>query len=660
MLSQTQAKEKLADLLASTKASKAHYDAYFSLAMIYDHGPQWGYARRNAAGVGSIRRLRHVVDPNRRDLRVAMNMIHQHTTRIISGTSPQRIRANSLVRGKASGNIELANAYDALLQAHLRQIKGLKRARHANRNRGTLGTGIIRRTLAPKGKSSFLRKKGKKTLAWRTNAAGWESVFPWEILRDPVATTTDPGTDEAIYCHYKPRSVEWIMRHFGKDVETETTLGQLYSSQKQMQAATGWRLAPSLSQSKAKGVMVYEAYFRDEEMGEPWPHVMYAIGYAHNTTTEFEVVHFGRNQFYGLPFHHYVYDPLIQVPWGAGVPHLLMAGQDITNISFTWLIRIMQEGSGKWMIENGTVENPAKALNSRLDEPLIVQPRRTNWTMEPKRVAPPQINPAATQLLASTPQWMKDQLNLSDVQFGKSSKRGEAGKALEIKLDAAEVPLEDVRRGDELVHNELMMGTLVDVVKHYRLDQLRELLGGSIPDHQIRALKHEDPAKVLADVQVTPATLRPRTPTQITDEFIRMANAKIIDPQQAQWEMLLQGNIRVNTEMAEAYHKQMSEVAQMKAGIPVSIPKMGDEHVWHIKTCRHVINSQEYSAMSDEAQDALDDHLWGHMQAERDLMTFGQEPLEGNDMQSASPPAEAVSAAAGIAGQQIPAAINVA
>lgn len=658
MLTKEKAKEALDELLQANRGSKAQHDSYWTLAMVYDHGPQWAYARRSQGNL-ILRRLRHIVDPQRTNLRVSMNMIHQNTQRIAAGTNPQRIRAESLIKGEASGNIQFANSCDALLQTHINDIHGLKVLRHANRNRATLGTGIVRRTMSPKGKSIPARKKGKHMVAWRTNSLRWESIFPWEIMRDPVATTTDPGENESIYCHYKPRSTDWVKRHFGITVKSDTTLGQLYSTQHQMQAATNWRVAPAMSQSKKKGVMVYETYFKDPEMENPWPWVLFAVGYTANTHRELDVVHFGPSSFYGLPFHHTVYDPLIQVPWGAGIPHLLMASQDITNVAFTWLVRIMQEGSGKWMFEEGTIiGDPKKVFSNRLDE--VIQIRRNpglRELMQPQRVDPPRINPAATQLLNNTPQWMKDQLNLADVQFGKSSKRGEAGKALELKLDAAEIPVEDVRRADELIYNELLFGTLVDVMRHYRLDQMRQLLGGMIPDEQIRAIKREDPTKVLSGISVSPATLRPRTPTQTKDEFITMAEAQIIDAEAAQWEMLLQGNVRVNTPMAEAYHKQMAEVAQMKAGQQIEVD-IGDEHHWHIKTVKHVTNSQEYSAISPDARDALRKHLVAHMVAEQDVLNFGMAPEPTETMQQGSPPAEAMAGAAGIAGEQVPAAIT--
>ena len=343
-----------------------------------------------------------------------------------------------------------------------------------------------------------------------------------------------------------------------------------------------------------------------------------------------------------------------------------MAGQDITNVAYTWMVRAMQEGGGKWIVEKSTVPDIKKSLNNRLDEPLIWQ-RNTNLnSTAPTRSAPPAMNSALTELIRLTPEWMKEQLNLSDVQFGKSSKRGEAGKALQLKVDVAEIPLDKIRLSDELVYNDLMTGTLIDGIKHSRLDQLRNLLGGEIPDDTIRAIKRSNPSQTLTKVMITPATLRPRTQTQTKEEFITLANAQLIEPLDAQWEMLIQGRITINTPMANAYHKQRYEIAAMKGGTVMDVD-IGDEHQWHIKTLRHVINSQEHLAMDEKVQDQLRQHLVQHMEAIQQLAIFesGAAQLQEQNAQGQSsqgqlpsPPAGAVAGAAQIAGQGAPAPIE--
>lgn len=633
MLTVEQAIERFKEVRKAYDTQRRVMEAYWTLAILYDQGKQWGYTT-SEYGTLVTKRLRNIIDPQRDDVRVTFNKIHENVNRLCAAMRPHQLASRCKPATGGTRDITIAETCNRLLERWAQFSGALDVLREKELPRTVLGTAIIRRTL---------NQKASTKDGLRNYNIGWSLVYPWEIVRDPAATSARPDRDEDIIAHEKPRSVEWVKRTYGEDVETTSTVGQLYEFQSQIFNASGLGTQGQLEQSAAKGVMVSECYFQDADEPNDWPWMLTCYSDPKQDKEKFTPLFFGKSPFHGLPLHFFTYDQGICAPWGRGMPHLVMGAQDIINLSWTWLLRVMQAGAGKWAFEEGTIEQPSRMLNNRIDQPIIWKrnPTYPSVSTAPTRIAGPQIPPALTESLGMAPAWMQDALNLADVQRGVSSRRGESGSALQIKLDAAGMPIEDLRRSDELVLQDLLYATLVDVTSPgiMRMDTARAMAGRAVSDESLLELMRGNVSESVSAVQVLPATLRPKTPSESRETLVSLATAQIISPEQAQWEMEKHGTT-VNSLLSANRHKQMTEIEMLRNGqeAPVSMP---DHHGYHILAIDEFVGSTEWHLLSPEIQDAILQHYADHQQANM----VKQAQAQGEQIQRASPSGEAVEAA---------------
>ena len=651
-LNEKQALKILTGQRDAHKVNRPCTETFWTLAIMYDSGKQWGYATTKH-GRQHIRRLQNIVDPARSDVRVTMNTIHKDVRRITATLKPKRLKASSSAIGGSPLSHVIAATCDQLLDEWGNQIGALTLLRDKTLPQCVLGSAIIRRTITTIGKSRDLfidgRDKKLPPLNVRTFRYGWSLCYPWEILRDASANSIRFDRDEEFIAHFKPRTTAWIKRTFGVDIETETTMGDLNRFQHQIFRAGGNGGAHT-GNSQDKGVLVYEAYFKDPskivhpDERKNWAHVLFAWEDPKAAESEIKPIRFGPNPYYGQPFHMFTYDTQVQGPWARGIPHLQMQGQDLVNIAWTWSLRMMQQGSGKLMFEDGTVEKANRQFNNRLDQPITWK-RLTNNTSAPTRLQPPQPNPLGMDVLSRTPGWMDEALNLTDVQRGVTSKRGESGEAVKLKLSEANVPLEDQRADDDMVLQDLLFSTLVDLTnpKLVRPDQLRELLGPGVPDEHLNMLLRNPIQEAIKTVNIHPTTLRWKTPAEHRDEITTLSERQIIPPEQAQWEMDKRG-VSVNTLLSQARRKQTTELQLMIEGgeAPVSI---GDAHVFHIRTTDEFINSEHWFLLEQDVKDSILEHRINHKKAsilEQQMDALGQQAIAPGAGPEGSPPAATV------------------
>ena len=634
MLTREQAIERQRNLIKSSMECRAYYDAYWSLALIYAYGPQWGHISPEN-GALNVKFLKHVTDPNREDIRVAMNRILPDIRKMGSALKPARIAASLRPRSGMPNMAVIRDTAEKLQSKHLHAAGALEALREKEEARLVYGSVIVRRTLRQRGK--IIPVGTEQSI--RTVEESWAVCMPWEFLRDPSARTLRPDRDEEIICQEKPRTVQWVKRNFGVEIETESTMGALLNYQQKLQLTQG--MGRFVSDSKMKGVIVRETYFQDPDVEAAWPYALITWQDPKQGDGNPEVLHFGRNPFYGCPFELFAFDEREGAPWGRGVPHLQMAGQDVTNLAYSWLLRLIISGTGKWIVEKNTVEQPSRTLNNRVDEPIIWDRQGRQYAQKPERSAPPQPGSALMEVLKLAPEWMRDALNFSGVQFGEAVKRGEAAEAYKIRLQEASSVLETRRRDDELRIQRLLYATLCDVVRHYRLDQMREILRGEAPDEAIRMLKRQPIPDVIERVDLKPVTLRPITPMEVQEKFVSLTQSQIMTADDAQWEMMLAGQ-SVNTSMAEAHSQQLMEIDQIITGADVS-PSIMDRDTFHIRTLEDFGNSVKWFGLDPETQNRILAHYalhYARMQ-QKLMQQGGMAPA-----QSATPPAEAVEAAA--------------
>ena len=643
-LSQTQALEELKTVVKSAASTAAFDNAYWTMAILYNGGTQWGFVNRDG-GQLQTRYLRNVTDPLRTDVRVTMNEIGKLTDKIRSEINPATISASYDAISGGADEMVISDLGGRMMKQHLLDIDALRTWRDANRARCILGTCGIRRTLALKNPRMGFQKGGKAAMGLRDYTIGWSQTFPWEYIRDPSSVSLWPAKDEHIVVHFKPRTVKWIKQHF-PDVEIKdaTPMGKLMDFYRSIRAASGLVGSARTADSKAPGLMFYEAHFKE---GNEWNAVLYAYGEPEASGTTIKPAGFFPNPFYGLPHHFIHYDHPIQMPWGRGIPHILAQAQNLHNLGWTWILRSAQTSGGKWIIEKGTLEKPGRVLSNRMDEPIIWDRAGSgnNNAKEPHLAQGAAPSPAAMQLVSSVPTWMRDALNLSEVQSGITSKRGESSAAIRAKLEQAGVPLDDLRREDELVLEGLLLATLYDLTnpKWVRLDGVQALVGADVPREHVRTLVRFGTRKAIGSATVHPMMLRPRTKDQTRETFTGMVETGVIQAFDAVWEMYKQNKVVVNTAMANAIRKQLSELSRMVSGEDVE-PAALDHHDYHVRALREYADRPEWHNFPKAVRDRIMDHWIGHLEAAQALaqieaMGLGpQAPDQGSTGQG-SPPA---------------------
>jgi len=255
---------------------------------------------------------------------------------------------------------------------------------------------------------------------------------------------------------------------------------------------------------------------------------------------------------------------------------------------------------------------------------------------------------------------MDEALNISEVQRGVTSKRGESGKAVQMKLSEANVPLDDMRRDDELVLEDMLYCTLIDLGNPYilRPDQARDMLGADTPDAHVKAIYRRPIKDSIKSVEVLPGTLRPKAPGEHREEVIVQVEAQVIDAELGQWEMDNRG-ISINTLLRLSRRKQRTEIDMLINGqdAPVVWP---DDDNYHMREIQEFVASSHWLVLDENARQRIDDHNFEHFKqhlakAQGDQLTSGEAPPN-----QGSPPAEAAQAAAEMSPGLVGSAVNVA
>jgi len=654
-----EALDKLRKVTEAHSRTRHYDDSYWTLAVLYDSGRQWGY-QTTRFGRLMLRHLRNIIDPRRQDVRVTMNLIHRDVRLLEAGLQPRRLSFHCKAADGSSGSGIVANTCEQFLHRWLPRIRALDVLREKERGRGVLGSMCVRRTIAERGVMGDLAKAGGNGSSGPRNLkVGWAKCYPWQFIRDPaICELPGQSQDEEILAQHQPRSLGWVKRHFGVDLtgKTEATLGRLQEYERQIFSARSEAAQSRMPESQIRGVMIYEAYLKDPDVDDDlpewlrWPWLLFGWCDPVGQERKIEPLGWGRNPFYGLPFHWFHYDKAIRGRWGRGIPHIQMAGQDIVNIAWSWLLRLMQAGAGQIVLEKGTVEEPAEAITNRVDRVIEWErsPQYAQLQQPPQRLAPPQLNQAGMELINRAPVWMSEAINISPVQRGEAVTRGEAGKAYEIRLSEASQPLDQLRVSDRLVIGELLMGTLVDATgkPFLRLDQAREVLGPDVPDDHIRAMVRNPVHRSISAVAVHPTTTNPKTPSESQDEIVALANAQIFENEAAMTELMLRG-IDVSTPMARNYRKQNAEIERMTHEAEVLPPAMADNHGYHMAAIELFAGGPGWESLDPEAQQRIMEHYARHLhaaqqRAQAEMMMTAQ---QGGGPGMASPPAEAAQAA---------------
>ncbi|KKL91404.1 hypothetical protein LCGC14_1895050, partial [marine sediment metagenome] len=225
-----------------------------------------------------------------------------------------------------------------------------------------------------------------------------------------------------------------------------------------------------------------------------------------------------------------------------------------------------------------------------------------------------------------------------------------SGQAYETVIGQADIPLNDLRKDDELVLNDLLLGTLIDtmdITLRPRRDLAVKMFKDKFSREQLTTA-FAKPARIsLSSVRVLPESLRHRTPREVFDDFTQLVDRRvIIDPRMAQWEMLVQGDVVVDSRMAEAKRQQEMENSMILAGQEVPI-EAGQDHWTSLRVIEHFQSSPRWHSYKKEQQQSINIHWAGHKQAEMDLAQWGQAMMAEQQVQG-SAPAQAAGQQSGI------------
>lgn len=650
-LSKEQAVERAERLRISQRTQRSYHGSVWAVNMAYAHGRQWQFVRNQLGGGRRVYQLREIIDPRRTDVRVTLDIIRPIIERTVAASSPQKLVAQAIAKTGRRESQSAKHVYDALLELKLPAIKALEMWRSLQWPRAVLGTVCVRRTIRNLGKEVALPASDKegKQLSLRHLSVGWAKIMPWEILRSPSVRDFDPDIADVEIGQEKPRTLQWVKRNFGKELQSQATLGQMMQFQDQLIKVSGWgnRYMHSSHSDQVPAVMVYEFYFKDADQEElwPWQLIAHSKDKPNGDGTELIPLRFGKNPFSSLPFHFIYYSKPVQGPWGDGLPQLLKSVQDITNLFVTNEVRTsISHAHPKWLVQQGTVDEPAKVFTNRADTPIIWQNPGANAS-KPERVEPSQGPSSNKEMIALAQERAIRQANLAEIQFGEQVKRGQSGQAYEAVGAQADAVPESRRIDDQLVLDALILGTLRDEqrLKKERPDIVAKLLKDRFPRRQIMAAMAVDPARHISAVKVIPDTLRPKTPRQVRETFESAVASQILTADKAQWEMELRG-VTLNSAISGAIRRQQLEIQAIIDGqeAPIDAAEGIEAHNASIQVLAAFFGSERRYTINDEQADALTQHWARHMQAKQELIAFEAQGLglEGPQPGIASQPSQ--------------------
>ena len=620
-LDEKQALKRQTGLLTTSQSSRAAHEAYCGLCLVYAYGSQWASSGGTGQRQGhSLQQLRTIVDADRSDVRMTMNVIRSRITKLNSRLAPRSIESRCVPASRAMNDIVAAMVADGRLQLHLEEVDALRKLKQVSLWRLVLGSGLIRQCMW-KGESVTGRDAAGKPTGQEvpTIAHAWDVTAPYEYIRDPSARSVTFDGEDCIG-HEKPRTLAWLKRHFGisKEQLGETsTMGKLLEYQKFMYKATGQSLDYGWSDSEAPAVMVGEWWHRDDDrdpLGR-WP--WYCMTYRNTAGADaaargLKSLHFSPNPYHGLPIHHFWFEDQLGCPWGKGVPALAIQAQDMINLSFTNLMRHQAAHShSKYIVEeNSLVDDIATALGNNPRRPVVIR----KGSAPLKRMESPPPDQTTMAIIDSSPTWMDWLLNMAPVQFGQSAgKHPEAGRAIDIRKDEADTPITAVSDGDEIALNRLLTADLFNLIRHETPEALEELLSHEFTRKQILTLKEQDVRRTLIGVRIEPETLRPQTPQEMREDAMVDIKTQMTNPVSARRSLLVRGRITIDEKESRAYRKQLQEIAMILDGqdVPAAIGQDHDMHQW---TLDLETESSRWDSYTEEQQVGLMAHWQEHQQ----------------------------------------------
>jgi hypothetical protein len=638
------------DVLRQSYTPRAEFESRCALHLTYIYGNHWSrIAGERRTTVDGISRLRAQMRSLDREVRMVMPKILARIEKLTSKLAVKNLDYRVDAQSGAANDFMAAQVGTERLRLFCDDVRAMRAMNLANWWRCAMGSVVLRRTMVPLSEGVTLRDVAGQPLGEpgrpkkiRSYGYGWSIVPPFEIIRDPSARSQD-FDEEDIIGQEKPRTLAWLQRNFPgvtlPDQASATTMGQLLQFQRFTYRATGANLGYDFALSEAPAVMFSEWWFEDQDASEAkWPYHMLAYRTCSGSGGEqgLQLLTFGRNPYHRLPLHHYWYTPQLIAPWGVGVAERTIPKQDAVNLAYTLLFRaLLVHSTPKYLVEqNSLADKVESALSSKTERPIVYKV----GSRPPVRIPGPPPDPTATMFVMQTDSWIDSELNMSPIQAGITSKRGEQVGTVRLKLEQADTVLDAITRFDEETDNELLTGTLFDIARTESLGSLRNRLSNRFPDNYIAALKAQDVGDTLIGVRVTPDSLRPETPNETREAYYRDVAAGIVSADTARMAQYLRNGVVTDPVEARALDKQRGEIGQMLAGNWIE-PEWDQHHAAHLYVLALLKESAEWETFSDGQQRMLDQHAqkhWALRQARMQVEAQGGQESQ----QSPGPPEE--------------------
>lgn len=629
MLSEPQALEIAKTQIRASQSTRAAMESLCAVYMLYTYGSQWGRLGVGTRGGQSVRRLKPIWDPDSPNVRCAVNEIRRCVQKINSRLEPRKLEFDVLADSPASNDRIAARVGQKRMDAFCREVNARRYLRAGVRWRTVLGSVIVRRTMWTKGKVALLRdpdnkpqeRKDGSYRTIRTFGHGWQICPPYEFIRDPAAN--DPTFEGENYIgHEKPVPVDHVVRFYGKGAlprgegnEIKGTMGRYMHVQQLIYRATNTMAGARPDDSKTPALLLSEHFFRDPDAeGEndwPWRLLAYRDAYGTEANQELHRLEFGRNPYQDLPMHHFVYDAVPAHAWGSGIPEQTIGRQNLINLGWTGFLRshLLHSGGFLMVEKDAIVGEITDLLAQRYNKPIEVNPGARHWPPIVRETGPG-IDQVSATFIQRGPEMIENSLNLSAVQWGITSKRGESSKAVERKQEQADTPITARIDEDEITTNELLTGTLYDIGKTATLKDLGTILSGEFSDMELATFLHQDFSKAGIGVRVTQDSLRPRTPREYREEYTQLIESGMVEPVDARRAMLVNGVAILPLESLN-YDLQMEEVRRMLRGYAAKVTEDQD-HPTHLFAIGVVQARPGYDQYSEQQRSRIEGHASEH------------------------------------------------
>ena len=640
--------ERAKEVLGASHAWRAAHEALCGVHMANTYGSGWAKRGTGQRGGAAVRRLKPRANMDTADIRVSLNKVREKVQEIESRIKPRLINLRVEPATNTRDDQIVAKVSRRRMDLYLADKIPLRHLRRAVEWMVVLGSVIVRRTIARKGPETRLyrlgdegkpevrRDENHRMMTIRDFTVRWQVSPPHEFCRDPALAHDVNFEGEDCIGHEKACTVDELYRTWGVKVKTEMTMGRLmgYNSllHKWTHGAGGQQL--STEKNLRPAVMLSDWWFRDDR-GPEWSKYMVAYrDTASETDPTLRPIHIGPNPYYSLPLHHLTYTVIPGCAWAMGIPARLHHHQIAYDVAFTMWMRAIMTLSGNQIIVNtdALVDKLEDVLDRRLDHVYRI---RGNFDASKaiSRMQTPQIDQNVMAVMQMAPQWFDDATLTSPVMRGQTSKRGEAGAAVTAKVEQAETPLATITDEAELVTDDLLMGTAVDVGRSERIGELKEMFGEELDPRELAIYRSafKSKRKPIGGVFVTRDSIRPRHPRESRQELQEAIQAGMIDAQVARWAHGIRTGDWMDPSEGDAYRKQTQEIQAMLAGRAPSFAT-GQNHPLHMKVIDNFTEDPVWDLLTEEQRDRIQDHREEHYDVTQirtmDMQGAEQQPIE--------------------------------